>query len=424
MRINKSILKSILGSSFFKIATSLLTLLTVPMLLSILGKTNYGIWVTLTALIAWLSLFDFGSGYSLKNKVTESIVEKNQSLLHSLIAGTIQFYFLSTILIFLVFIICLYTVSALKENVKLSLIFYLPIILIFPFNVGNFILQGLKKFNLFNLLLFSQPLLWFITIVLVYYDVISISIYKIAGIYVLFFIFSKTLVFCLALNSVKFKWKELFKWKHFISSKASLLVGSRFFLLQLFSLIIYSIGNIMTYSNLEAAYVAQFDTVNKLFLIGVTFFNLIISVFWSEISHAKALKNKIKLSKIKKQLLLIALAFSIGTCIVFFFIPTVVSVWTKGMIIVELNQLFPFAFLVIIQYFAYSGAVFLNAFEDLDGQVLMAFISALIIIPLAKYFFYIEIGIGSVPLASALATLPSLVYVLLKSNKCINSITE
>lgn len=423
MNLNISVLKSILGSSFFKISSSLISFITVPLLLKGLGTTDYGTWVTLTALIVWLNIFDFGSGYSLKNRVSESIVEKDYSSLQVLLAGTIQFYIASTFIMLLVFIVCLFTVSALKNNILLSLILYIPIISIFPFNVGNFVLQGLKKFNLLNFILFLQSFVWLIIIILFSYDIILLDIYKIALFYGITYIVARSFIFFISLNHLKFKWKQLLNISNFKASKKSLLVGGRFFLLQISSLILFSIGNIMTYSNLGVDNVAQFDTINKLFLVGMTFFNLIISVFWSEISHAKALKDKVKLFKIKNQLLLISLLFSVGTCVVSYFMPAIIPYWTKGVINVELLQLLPFVVLVIIQYFSYSGAVILNAFEDLNMQVILSIVSALLIIPIAKYFFNINFGIGSMPLASSLVILPTLVYVLYKSNKCINSVS-
>ncbi|MBW8359992.1 MAG: hypothetical protein K0M63_09375 [Weeksellaceae bacterium] len=422
MSLNLSVLKSIIGSTIFKIASSIVSLIAVPLLLKALGTYNYGVWVTLTALVGWLNIFDFGSGYSLKNKVTESLVNKDKSYLQILIAGTIQFYVLATFVILLVFGCSFFVIAALRENAILSVILYLPVILAFPFTLGHFIVQGLKKFNLLNFLLLFQSLLWLITIVLYSYGIIQLNIYKVAFIYGLLYVLINFSIFYISLSYLKFKWEELLNFSHFTSSKDSLLVGGRFFLLQLSTLMLFSLGNLMTYDNLQVKDVAQFDTINKIFLIGMTFFSVIIGVFWAEISHAKALKQKVLLFKAKNQLLWISLFFSIGTCIVAYFMPFIVPFWTNGIINIEFTQLLPFVFLVVIQYFAYSGAVFLNAFEDLNGQVVLSVAASVFIIPLAKYFFYIGIGIGSVPLASAILILPTLIYVLYKSNKCINNL--
>ena len=424
MNVNKSIFKSISGSILFKIATSFVSFVSVPLLLKALGTYDYGIWVTLTAMVAWLNLFDFGSGYSLKNKVTESLVSNDKSFLNILIAGTVQFYVLATFVILLVFVGCLFFIRAFRENIILSLILYLPVIIAFPFTLGHFMMQGLKKFNFFNFLLFLQSLIWLITIVLYSKAIIEFDIYKIAIVYGLLYITTNFCIFYISLKFLEFNWKEIFDFSHFKSSKDSLIVGGRFFLLQISSLMLFSLGNLMTYDNLQLKDVAQFDTVNKIFLMGTAYFNLIIAIFWTEISHAKALNAKVLLFKVKKQLLLVSLFFSFGTCLVSYFIPLIIPLWTKGIINIKFVQLFPFVFLAIVQYFAYAGAVVLNAFEDLNGQVILSVFASIFIIPLAKYFFNIGMGIGSVPLASAILILPTLIYVLYKSNKCIDNLIE
>lgn len=424
MSLNISVVKSIAGSTLFKIATSFVSFVTVPLLLKALGTHDYGVWVTLTALVAWLNMFDFGSGYSLKNKITESLVCDDKSFLKVLIAGTIQFYIIATILILLIFFVCLFFVKVFKDNMSLSLMLYLPVILAFPFTLGHFMLQGLKKFNFFNFLILLQSLLWLLSIILYSNGVIQLDIYKIALIYGLLYVIMNFCVFYISLHFLDFKWKELFNFSHLKSSKDSLLVGGHFFLLQVSSLMLFSLGNLMTYDNLQVKDVAQFDTINKIFIIGMTFFNVFIGILWAEISHAKALKSQKLLFKIRNQLLLVSLIFSIGSMIIAYFMPIIIPFWTKGIINVVFVQLFPFLFLAIVQYFAYAGAVVLNAFEQLKGQVVLSVCASIFIIPLAKYFFYLGVGIGSVPLASAILILPTLIYVLFKSKKCINNIIE
>lgn len=416
------VVKSIIGSAVFKLASSAIAFVCVPILLKLLGTHNYATWVTLTALIAWLNLFDFGSGYSLKNKVTESLVQSENSNINVLVAGTIQFYFISTLIIMIVFIVSTFFVKAFVQNPVLTALLYLPVILSFPFTVGNFIIQGLKKFNLFNSLLLAQSGLWLITVLLFRYKIIQPDIFKVAIAYSSIYAIINLTVFVISLRLIGFNWKDIFRFKHLIDSKKSLMVGGRFFLLQISSLLLFSLGNIMTYNNLQLKDVAEFDTVNKVYLLGMTIFNVLISVFWSEISHAKALKDIQRLKKIQKELLFIASGFSVGTIIVTFFVPYLIGFWTQGIIMVKPQQLIPFALQVCIQFFAYVGAVILNAFEELKGQVLLAIIASLFIIPLAKYFFSLKFGIGSVPAAAAILIIPTLIYVHYKSNSCIQNL--
>jgi O-antigen/teichoic acid export membrane protein len=183
MTINSDVIRSIVGSVIFKMGTAMVSFFSVPLLLNALGTNDYGLWVTLTALITWLNLFDFGAGYSLKNKVTESLIHQNKQELHVYIAGTLQFYVFSTAAILIVFIICLFSINVFKSHVSLSLLIYLPVIVSFPLTLGHFIIQGLKKFNLFNGLLLTQSAVWLMFLLIFDQKIFEADLETIALIY-------------------------------------------------------------------------------------------------------------------------------------------------------------------------------------------------------------------------------------------------
>jgi len=417
MKVN--LVKSIAGSTSFKLLSALISFFTVPLLLKVLGTESYAVWVTSTALVAWLNLFDFGSGYSLKNKVTESIAINDYRELNILIAGTIQFYLIMSGAILLIFLGSLYFVSIFKANQLLAIILYLPIIFSFPFTLGHFIIQGRKKFNVFNFLLLTQSLIWLVIILICKYNGFKVSLYQFAGYYSGLFFLTNLIILYSSLKGLNFKIKEILNFDNFKASKKSIQVGYKFFLLQVSSLFLFSLGNILTYDHLSLVNVAQYDTVNKVYLMGMTLFNVVVSVFWAEISHSKALKDKGQLSKLFKQILLIAFAFSLGAIVVTLFIPMFIGIWTKGIIQVKPIQLIPFVLLVCLQAFAYSGAVILNAFEQLKGQIIFAIIAGILIIPIAKLLFSLNFGIGTVPLASAILIIPSTIFVIFRARNII-----
>ncbi|MCK7523619.1 MAG: hypothetical protein MZV64_41275 [Ignavibacteriales bacterium] len=45
----------------------------VPVTLNYLGKTEYGIWLTLASILSWLINLDFGLGNGLRNKLAEAL---------------------------------------------------------------------------------------------------------------------------------------------------------------------------------------------------------------------------------------------------------------------------------------------------------------------------------------------------------------
>jgi O-antigen/teichoic acid export membrane protein len=418
-RLNSQVFYSILGSTFFKLATGVVSFITVPLLLKALGTNNYAIWVTITALVAWLNLFDFGSGYSLKNKVTEALANNNLPAIQPLIAGTVQFYLIMTMIILICFLFSFVFVGIFKSHTLLAMLVYLPIIFSFPFMLGHFIIQGLKKFNLFNGILFLQSLSWLAVIILLKNGYIKSNIFVLATCFSLLFIIANGTIYFIALKKINFEFKSILNFKNFSSSRTTLLLGGKFFFLQLSSLFLYSLGNILTYNHLSLVNVAQYDTVNKIYLMGITIFNIITSVYWAEISQEKALKNKEKLLRLYRQLMLFSGLFTLGCTIITLLMPNIIDLWTKHMIKINENQLYPFLLLVSIQAFAYSGAVVLNAFEQLNVQIILSLISAVMIIPLSNLLFKYNIGLGTVPLASSILTLPTLVYLMYQSRECI-----
>lgn len=414
---------NIIASSSARISSSIISLLTVPLLLNIMGIKTYGTWVTITALLGWISMFDFGIGYSLKNKVTEFSAIGKRDDIQKLFMGTLQFYAIASILIFIVFLLSLFFVSVFFENKILTILIYLPVITAYPLTLSNFIMQGSRHFKLLYFILLGQSLLWLTVLLLVKVAVLPKNIYLLGALYGLIYLFIYLTLFSVALKKLNLKVYDFFKFAILKEINHLILTGVRFFLLQLSSLFLFSLGNYLTYNNLNPESVSKFDTVNKVFLLLISLFNIVLSVFWSDISHYKALKDKVRLKFTYKTLILINIVFDLLVVGAYFSLPFIINIWTKGLIKVTLKETYAFPILISIQSLAYCGAVFLNAFEDLKGQIVFAIIAAALIVPIVKIgFCYFNFGIGTVPLVSALLISPSVIFYLKKSYNRINTI--
>ena len=51
----------------------LISFIQIPLILSILDKTEYGIWITIFSVTGWLSFFDIGMGNGFRNQLTEAL---------------------------------------------------------------------------------------------------------------------------------------------------------------------------------------------------------------------------------------------------------------------------------------------------------------------------------------------------------------
>ena len=367
--------KSIFTSSIWKLLGSFCSFFSIPILLNKLNIDQYALWVTLTSLIGWISLFDFGAGYSLRNRITEYRELNLAEDLKTSIAGTFTFFCISALFILLVFIVSLFTFDIFAHNKILSLILYVPLIISFPYFLGPFIYQGISKIPELNFLQFLPSILWLIILLIIPQNKFHVLLI-ICILYSLIYFLLRLYTFHRSIQYLGIKNIELLSYKSFKSTKKIIKNGSKFFILQISSLILFSIGNIVIYNHLNSYDVSQYDTVNKIFLLIITLYNNIIAIFWTEISKGKALSNYIKLNKLRNKLYYITIVI----CILLFctspLISLFIQIWTKDKINVPNTTILFFILQFAIQTLSYAGSVFLNAFEILKVQIILSIISS------------------------------------------------
>lgn len=96
--------KNILGSLAIKVVSIATSLLLVPMTLGYVSAEIYGVWLTISSILHWLTYMDVGFTHGLKNKLNECLARKDYERGKSLVSTTYAIMFvifvpLSTILI-------------------------------------------------------------------------------------------------------------------------------------------------------------------------------------------------------------------------------------------------------------------------------------------------------------------------------------
>ena len=64
--------KNIIFSFFLKGISILVSLQIIPLTINYVNPTKYGIWLTLSSIIAWLSFFDLGFAHGFRNRFAEA----------------------------------------------------------------------------------------------------------------------------------------------------------------------------------------------------------------------------------------------------------------------------------------------------------------------------------------------------------------
>ena len=68
--------------------TLLISFIIVPMVLGFVGKVEYGIWLTISSIIAWFNYFDVGLGNGLRNKLAVALAEDDNEMANIYISSS------------------------------------------------------------------------------------------------------------------------------------------------------------------------------------------------------------------------------------------------------------------------------------------------------------------------------------------------
>lgn len=80
--------KNILASSMLRVISILISLMVVPATINYINAERYGIWLTLSGIIAWLSYFDFGFAHGFRNRFAEAVAKDDHILARKYVSTT------------------------------------------------------------------------------------------------------------------------------------------------------------------------------------------------------------------------------------------------------------------------------------------------------------------------------------------------
>lgn len=100
-----SVKRNITASLFLKGINIIISLLVVPITINYINTTQYGIWMTLSSIIAWLSYFDLGFAHGFRNRFAEAVAKNEKQLAKEYVSTTyasLSIIFISLLIIILI----------------------------------------------------------------------------------------------------------------------------------------------------------------------------------------------------------------------------------------------------------------------------------------------------------------------------------
>lgn len=399
---------SILISSFFRCISIVVGVLSVPLLLKIMDSTDYGIWVTLTSVLYWSTAFDLGVGNSLRNSSAQMTFENRRAVLDEFVKF---FHLLFIILAFISFVVVVFIKfkGAFGGSTTSASLIFTVVFLAVPLNLGLSVLQGRGRIALSVFIQSSPAWLFFVSVCIFFVNDIKPSLWVMSVCWSVLLIFSALSAFVFGGREIGFNFSEVYRFRLANLPVERLKVGLKFLALQLSSITLYSLGNIINYQVHGAVGAANYDVINKVFQAFLGFYSIVIAYAWSQISKFIRDKEFVELEVFRKRMLYVAMVFS-AACICFSFVlPEVIVVWTSGKIVVDVLDCVAVGLLVSLQSLAYVGAVYMNAFEKIGIQIKMALASVVLFFPVCAAFSSLGAGISSVAFSGAVLTAVPLV---------------
>ena len=387
--------KNILFMFVFNGFNFFFNLLLVRLTLDYLGKTEYGIWLTLSSILTWFNYLDFGLGNGLRNKLAEALAKND---LHSarIYVSTTYAIFSSIILLLIIAFVIIYRFidwleifkapayleSELNTLVLLSIIFFLAQ---FVLRLLTFIINADQRTALNGFFSFSINLL---TVFLVYLllKIAPPSILLLGAgstfIPVIVFVFASFIIFnkkyktlSPSLTSVKFS-----------SLKDLLGLGAQFFIIQIAALIIFATDNLIITQLFGPADVTVYNIAYKYFnYIPIVFF-VILTPMWSAYTEAYIKDDIDWIRNAVNKILKVWILLSILIIVMIAAANWVYDIWLNSKIEVPLLLTILMGLFAIVSNWNNIFAYFINGVGIIRLQLYNSIFVAIINIPLSIYF--------------------------------------
>lgn len=401
--------KNILASFVLKGISIAVNLLLIPLTIDYLNPTKYGIWITLTSVVAWFHLFDIGLGNGMRNKFAIAKTNGDTQLAKTYISTTYAIITLISVGLFILFNLLNPLINwsqffNVSENIyeleKLVYIVFTVFCFQFIVKLINTLFIADQRPAMSNVINTTGSVVSLI-IVYILLKTTNGSLLYLGASFSLINVLVPFAFGIWAFNTSYKKFKPAFRDIDFSKSFELLSLGAKFFVLQGAALIVYMTDNIIITQISGPEEVTPYNIAFKYFGIVTIFFTIITKPYWSAITEAYRKKeiNWIK-NSIQTAIRFWYLAI-FGVAIMLLVAKKVYSVWIGDVVQIPFTLSLIMAIYVIIASHVMIFGNFLNGVGKIKISILLSVFMGVTNIPLSIFFGkYLELGSVGVMLAT------------------------
>lgn len=392
------------------ILTMLVGLLSVPLTVRYLGTERYGIWLTISTILTWLSIADLGVGNGLVNYLSQSNGKDEN--------GKAQEYVSSAfwLLMFIGLIIITFGLVTINFDIWKT-IFYsissdsdreLPIAILsafvifgfsFPLSVSSKVFIGYQEGYYCNYFNIAGSIISLFSLILVTYFRGGLALLVIAMFGSKQFVMLISTIFLFAIHK-----PELLPSLNRVSLKymrSLMSVGGMFLAVQLAALLIQQTDILVIAKFLGPASVAIYGTALRLFTYIGIFQLWVLSPLWPAYGEAFARNDKQWIMSTLKYSVLVNMAISAAcSAILIVFSQFFIRIWAGVALVPSFGLILSMAVLWLIRGWTEPFVSFLNGINRLKGQSIYAlgtaFLNVLFQLIAARYFGLVGVVMATI----------------------------
>lgn len=403
----------------------------VPASINYLGKTEYGIWLTLHSILMWLVNLDFGLGNGLRNKLAEAFALSDIKLARTYVSTAYAIFSAGLLLVVIIyffihpFINWTTLLNAPEEYFyslnKLVLFVFILFCLHFLLRLLTSIINADQRPAVNGAISLSINGLTLLAVIgLSYFYDQSLLVYGIlsGSVPVLVLLVFSIVMFLRMFRAIA----PNFKFVDLKYSSALIKLGMQFFVIQIAGLIIFTTGNIIITQLYEPAEVTIYNVAYKYFYLAPMVFNVILAPFWSAFTDAYVKQENEWIKAMIKRLIYIWTGLSFVVILMIVFSDVVYSIWVGKDIEVPFLLSMLSGLFVITANWNNIFVYFLNGVGKVRLQFYNAIITAIINIPLSIFFAkYLGLGISGIMLSTIVCIIFGAVWAPIQYLKIINN---
>lgn len=344
----KGILNNIGLSLIGRSISTICTFLIVPITIDYINPTQYGIWLTLSSIIAWVAIFDMGLGQGYRNRFAESMALGNTRLAQEY-TSTAYITIGSIVTLIYFFVIISNSFIDWSEILKIQQSYrdelsgvFLIVSLFFCVNmvvsIFSTMLTADQKPGITSILQALGNVLSLLSVFLLTKltkgSLVNLALYYSS-------IPCLTIFLCSILSfSLIPRYRQLrpkLSYFRFDLIKNILSLGFQFFLINLCMIAVLQLSNIVISRELGPLEVTSYNISHKYFNLLYIAINIIVNPFWSAFTEAYALKDYIWMKRMVRKLELIWMGTIFAGLVMLLLAPFAYKIWVGDMVTISFS---------------------------------------------------------------------------------------